>query len=259
MSVELRRVRFEGGAGATLSGWLHQGEGRRGALLLTHCFTCGKDLPLYRGLAAGLAERGFPTLRFDLTGLGQSEGDFSRTTLETNVEDVRRALAELRAQLGEPLGAIGHSLGGTATLLAAPTLPSLAALAVLASPAEPAGLERRLGRDVRAEAEAQGSAAIEVGGRPFRVGRELLDSLHGLGLGARLAALGRPLLFLHGTLDHTVPIEDSEALFAAAAQPKGFEPLVGADHLLGRRQDVEAAVEILAAWFGRHLAAAPAR
>ena len=63
---------------------------------------------------------GIATLRFDFTGLGDSEGEFSDTSFRDNVQDV---LAAGRAVLGEiprpvPLLMVGHSLGGTACLAA---------------------------------------------------------------------------------------------------------------------------------------------
>ncbi len=252
----MQHVRFAGASGALLSGWFHPAEGpARGALLLAHCFTCGKDLPLYRRLAAGLAGRGLGVLRFDFTGIGQSEGDFSRTSLDSNIVDIELAFAELRRRVGAalPLGAIGHSLGGTATLLCAAGLPELAALAILASPAQPGDLIRRLGPSVREQAEREGVARVEIGGRPVRIGLQLLDSLGERGLQQRLAELRRPVLFLHGSADEIVRIEQGEALFAACHQPKAFEPLPGADHLLSDEKWVGWAVTLLSAWFERFL------
>jgi len=253
----MKRVRFAGALGAELSGWFHPAaEPSRGALVLAHCFTCGKDLPLYRRLAAGLADEGLSVLRFDFTGLGQSEGDFSQTSLDSNVAEVQLACRELRRLVGVSvrLGAIGHSLGGVATLLAAGELPELAALAILAAPADPGALEARLGPGVRQQAEERGAARVELGGRPVRIGLPLLDSLAVRDLPGRLGGLGRPVLFMHGTVDEVVSIEQSELLFAACRQPKGFEPLLGGDHLFSEERTLGFAQTLLRCWFERHLA-----
>lgn len=45
-----------------------------------------------------------------------------------------------------------------------------------------------------------------------------------------IASVNAPLLILHGSNDHTIPIELGEALFNAATEPKTFVPLDGAGH-----------------------------
>jgi uncharacterized protein len=47
---------------------------------------------------------------------------------------------------------------------------------------------------------------------------------------AKIPALDAPLLVVHGTADDFIPIEDGEALFAAAPEPKEFVPVPGAGH-----------------------------
>ncbi|MFB9727835.1 hypothetical protein [Haloechinothrix salitolerans] len=48
--------------------------------LLAHCFTGGKDYQATRRVSRALTARGLAVLRFDFTGLGDSEGDFADTT-----------------------------------------------------------------------------------------------------------------------------------------------------------------------------------
>ncbi len=73
MSAEM--VRFTGARGVELRGRLHRPAGApRGWALFAHCFTCNKDLRAVRAISQSLAARGFGVLRFDFSGLGQSEG-----------------------------------------------------------------------------------------------------------------------------------------------------------------------------------------
>lgn len=251
----MQLVRFKGATGGTLTGWFHTAPAPRGALILAHCFTCSKNLRLYRDLALSLGGAGLSLLRFDFTGVGQSDGSFAETTLRTNIDDLRCAVQEVEARApGLALGMIGHSLGGVAVLLAARELPQVRALAALAAPCDPHSLEQQLGRAVTEAARSQGVARAVIAGRSVSISRELLDSIHGTGLLERLGELRRPVLFLHGTEDAIVRIGDSERLFAAAAQPKAFEPIVGGDHLLSDAGATEHAARVLSVWFQRHLA-----
>ena len=59
-----------------------------GWALFAHCFTCTKDAKAAAHISRALTRERIGVLRFDFTGLGESEGDFSRTTFSTNVDDL---------------------------------------------------------------------------------------------------------------------------------------------------------------------------
>ncbi len=247
------RLEFDGAMGARLSGVLHVPDGEaRGSVLLAHCFTCSKDLHTMTRLASGLAQAGYAVLRFDFTGLGESGGEFVETTVSTNVADLRRAaLALIERGLG-PCAMVGHSLGGAATLLAAGDLHTVRSLVVLGAPLAPAHV-RRLLADAAPAIEREGQATVEIGGRPFPIAQSFLDDLDRHPAGEHLADLGRPLLVVHAVDDAVVEVAEGEAIFAAAAQPKGFVPLLEADHLLSSRTAADAALAAVTAWFDQTL------
>jgi alpha-beta hydrolase superfamily lysophospholipase len=246
METELR---FPGSTGAELSGVLHRPGGEpRGAILLAHCFSCSKDYKTMTRLAAGLDEAGFAVLRFDFTGLGDSDGEFGATNLANGVGDVVAAAEALAAAVAAPLGLLGHSLGGSACLLAAPQLDRVRSVVTLNAPATPAHLRRHL-PDVDAELGAAGRARIVLAGRPFEVQQGFLDDLEDHDQRGAVAQLGRPLLVLHALGDQLVAVADAERIFATAAQPKAFHPLLDADHLLTGRRSAERALSVVAGWF----------
>jgi predicted alpha/beta-hydrolase family hydrolase len=81
MPVRTQIFDFTGSQGQRLSGRLDLPEATATAYaVLAHCFTCGKNSVVSVRIARALAARGIGVLRFDFTGLGQSEGDFSHTT-----------------------------------------------------------------------------------------------------------------------------------------------------------------------------------
>jgi uncharacterized protein len=252
----MKPLNFQGTSGHELAGWLHTpDDAPRAILIFAHCFTCSKDLHMVRTIARAVCQRGFAMLRFDFTGVGQSGGDFADTTLISDVGDLELAAATLRQSLGEdlPLGLMGHSLGGTACLLAAARVPAVRAMALLASPLDPTDLPGKLGPDVAHQARSHGAVPVTIGGRSFSITDSFMDSLHQPQLPALLANFPCPLLLLHGTEDRTVSLAVSEQIFALAPQPKGFEPLPGADHLLTRKRDAQLAADLLGLWFERFL------
>jgi alpha/beta superfamily hydrolase len=107
-------LRFPGARGQSLAARLDSpAEGPPVAYaLFAHCFTCSKDLKAAGWISSALTERGIAVLRFDFTGIGDSEGDFAGTDFSSNVEDLVAAADFLRREREAPLLLIGHSLGG---------------------------------------------------------------------------------------------------------------------------------------------------
>lgn len=240
---------FSGSSGAALAGVLHVPDGDvRGSVLLAHCFTCSKDLHTMTRLARGLSGSGYTVLRFDFTGIGESGGDFSKKTVSHNVRDLVAAARTLIARGYGPCAMLGHSLGGAATLLAAHRLKSVRSVAVIGAPASPRHV-RQLFVDHEAEIRREGSAMVAIAGRSFPVSREFLDDLDLHDQAGDVGRLGRPLMVVHAVDDDTVPIEEGEAIFASARQPKAFVALPDADHLLTSRTSAESALDVVLAWF----------
>jgi putative redox protein len=248
----IEQVRFRGAAGNRLAGVLHRPAQPRGSVLMAHCFTCSKDLHTMTRMARALADADFAVLRFDFTGLGESEGDFADKTVSTNVGDLVRAAAMLIERGYGPCALLGHSLGGAAVLLAAERLKTVRAVAVVGAPSTAAhvrGLIAHAADDIRAE----GEAIVDIGGRPFPISRDFLDDLDRHDDRSHITRLGRPLLVVHAVDDATVDVGEGETIFAAARQPKGFVPLLHADHLLTDRRRAAEAAETVVGWFARTL------
>ncbi len=244
----MTQVRFSGGAGAELAGVLERPDGEaRAGLVLGHCFSCSKDHKTMTRLATGLRSAGYAVLRFDVTGLGDSEGDFGTSTMASGTEDVAAAATALADLLPGPLVLVGHSLGGSASLLAAPHLDRVAAVVTLNAPASPAHLRLHL-PDVEVRSRDDDTAQITLAGRTFTVRRGFLDDLEEHDQVGAVARLGRPLLVVHGLDDRLVGVAEGERIFAAASHPKAFCTLAGADHLLSDRRAVARVVSVVAGW-----------
>jgi uncharacterized OsmC-like protein/alpha-beta hydrolase superfamily lysophospholipase len=224
--------------------------------LFAHCFTCGKDSLAARRISEALTARGIAVLRFDFTGLGSSEGDFANTHFSSNVADLVAAADHLRTTRRAPALLIGHSLGGAAALAAAAAMPEVRAVVTIAAPSDP-GHVTGLFRDRLDTIRAQGDGEVEIGGRAFRIRRELLDDVAEQRLIERVKDLRKALLIFHSPVDAIVGIENAGKIFGAAKHPKSFVSLADADHLLGRRSDAVYVANVLAAWAERYLDAAP--
>lgn len=247
------RFDFENANGHTLTGNLEVGDGEPKAYaIFAHCFTCSKNVRAASEISRQLAERGIGVLRFDFTGLGNSDGDFANTNFSSNVADLTAAATALTEVDKAPSLLVGHSLGGAAACIAAGQIDGIRAVATIGSPSEPAHVTHLFGDSV-ATIQSDGSATVSIGGRQLTIERHFLDDLKQHTVEKSLGKLGKPFLIFHSPEDTTVSISNARELYEAAKHPKSFVSLDGADHLLSNPKDANFVASVLAVWFARYL------
>lgn len=224
----------------------------RATAVFAHCFTCSKDLRAARQLSTSLARRGIAVLSFDFAGLGSSDGEFSRTTFSSDVDDLVAAADYLDESLAAPSLLVGHSLGGAAVLVAATRLDSVEAVATIGAPADVGHITSMFTEDLD-EIEESGEAEVVLAGRRFTISQDFVDDLRATDLTEVVGRLRLAKLFLHAPLDNTVGLDNASRLYRAARHPRSFVGLDGADHLLTDPADARYAADIIATWAQRHL------
>lgn len=253
---------FESSAGRRLSGVLETGVSPpRAYVVFAHCFTCDKRALAAVRISRALADKGFGVLRFDFTGLGESEGDFGEG-LSSDVADVISAVEAMNAAGHEVQILVGHSFGGAAVLAAAGQCSTVRAVAVINAPASAEHVLRHI--EGLSAAEGEGRIPVEIAGRRFDLSAGFIADLAEQDQAKRIAQLKRALLILHAPRDEVVGIDNATEIFVAARHPKSFVSLDDADHLLSARSDADYAAAVIAAWAVRYLtapepAAAPSR
>lgn len=257
MTTETKRFEFTGSDGQTLSARIHLPAVEPIAwAVFAHCFTCSKDSRAARYISSALAERGIATLRFDFTGLGESEGEFGATTFSHNVDDIVAAADALRETYRAPALLVGHSLGGSAVLGAAKKIPEAVGVATIGAPFDPEHVAELFGASLE-EIESRGEAVVDLGGRPFKIRKSFLEDLRSQCNAEAIGDLDKALVLFHSPQDTTVGIDNARLIYQAARHPKSFVSLDGANHLLSRRSDGRYVADVLAAWAGRYLPEQP--
>jgi alpha-beta hydrolase superfamily lysophospholipase len=219
--------------------------------IFAHCFTCSKDLKSIAYINSSLANAGIATLRFDFTGIGESEGDFSESTYTGYINDLILASEYLSANYKAPQLLIGHSLGGCVVIEAVHKIPSVNAVVTLGTPAEPSSLSVKLKR-TREKAEKGGFAQTEIGGVKFKFRKRFFEDIEEHILEPYIRNLSKPLLIMHSPVDDYTPIENAFLIFQAAKQPKSFISLDKIDHLMLNKRDAVYAGEVIAAWVRKY-------
>lgn len=252
--MKIQKVTFINNEGQKLSGRLEFPVNKEphNFAVFAHCFTCNKNLLAVKNISRALTSKGFAVLRFDFTGLGESDGDFSDTNFSGNVEDLVSAATYLETNYKSPTLIVGHSLGGAAAIFAAIQIDSIKAVATVAAPSNPKHVQKLLYSSLD-EIQATGKAIVNLSGRDFTIKKQFIDDLEANGLSLATKNLRKPLLVMHSPQDTIVNIKNAEEIYKAAHHPKSFISLDGADHLLANKADSIYVGNVIAGWAKRYV------
>ncbi len=247
------RLTFTGSLGYKLAARLELPKNPRAYVLFAHYFTGNKDITAVSRIARALQEAEIALFRFDYTGLGASDGDFANTNFSSNVNDLIAAADFMRKNFEAPQILVGHSLGGTAALAAASSIPEVKAVATIGSPCNTAHVKNNFAKHLD-EINEKGQAEVILGGRKFNIKKQFLDDIANQDMPTKISNLKKALLVMHSPIDKIVGIINAQKIYEYAKHPKSFVSLDKADHLLaGSPTDSQYVASVLTAWVSRYL------
>jgi len=220
--------------------------------VFAHVFTGSKNLSATRHISRALTLNNIAVLRFDFTGLGDSEGDFSDTNFSSNVDDLLAACDFLAENYKAPSIMIGHSLGGAASIFAASKVDSIEAVATVGTPSEPEHVTHLLHSKIE-DIERTGVADVNIGGQIFTIKKHFLDDLRSKNMYDIVKDLDKALLVLHSPQDRIVEIDNAAKIYHAAKHPKSFVTLNNANHMLTDKNDAFYVGNMIATWAKRYI------
>ncbi|HMQ50432.1 MAG TPA: alpha/beta fold hydrolase [Saprospiraceae bacterium] len=220
--------------------------------VFAHCFTCSSNFNAALHISHALTRHGFGVLRFDFTGLGNSEGDFADSHFSANIADLIAVHQYMEKHYAAPALLVGHSLGGAAVLAAAAQLGAVRAVATIGAPAHVDHVKQHFSTPGESTGTHEDEIKVDIGGRPFKINQAFLTELEKTDLLAIVKALRKPLLIFHAPFDKTVGIENAQELYHSAMHPKSFVSLDGADHLLSQKADSLYVGDVIGAWVKRY-------
>ncbi|WP_298530776.1 bifunctional alpha/beta hydrolase/OsmC family protein [uncultured Algibacter sp.] len=219
--------------------------------IFAHCFTCSSTLGAVKHISRSLTTYGFGVVRFDFTGLGKSEGEFSESYFSANVKDLLAVSDYLKEYYQAPTLLVGHSLGGAAVIVAASKLENVKAVATVGAPATVSHVTHLFSHGID-EVKEKGEVEVSIGGRPFKINEEFVEDFGKTDLPEITKNLRKPLLIMHAPFDRIVGIENAHKLYHDAHHPKSFVSLDNADHLLTNPKDSIYVGNMIGAWVQRY-------
>lgn len=265
MSRKSYRVSFPGGCGHELAGIVDRPENETSppVAVFSHCFTCNKDLKAIVRISRALAEQGIAVLRYDMTGLGGSGGDFAETNFSTNQADLESAIRFAKSDLGPVTALIGHSFGGAVSLAHAGQnsqgdCETIAAVVTLAAPSDTKHLASLLSRR-DPDIEKLGRGSVTIGGICWEIEQQMLADFRTHDLPSMISGIKAATLLFHSPTDETVSFDHAlriMGLIQNAPHNDRFPNLVavhGADHLLvNASEDLPYIADTTAAFLHRY-------
>ncbi len=229
LGLAFEQVTLSGNAGRLSAWYLPQTEPNRPVVVIGHGLGANKQHFLFA--ARIVHDLGYHALLFDFRAHGDSDGRFT-TFGYLEAEDVKSACDWIAARHpGQPIYALGYSMGGSAILRAAARYGLFERIALDATFADAGTMARDSVLRMLGPFRTPAWHAGRFWGRLY-TGIDLADhcpteyakSLH-----------GRPLLLIHGTADTIVPCTQSQCLHEAAAHSNlwlvdGFGHVQAAQH-----------------------------
>ena len=223
-------------------------------VVLYHGFVAAKFQPPHRifvHLAEGLAQVGIVSLRIDLPGRGDSEGESINMTVDGDLDAAQKAIDVLSEQPdvdSQRIGLVGMSWGGTLAATLAGRDQRVAGTVLWSStPSDTFNWQPDL-HDVG------GRMAAEVVGN--LVGAQFYASLHQLHPMDDILRTRGPVLFVYGTHDEEVPfaeIEQAQRRLTEAGIRNQLLPIDGADHVFFRHAWQQQVVDHTVTWLRQAL------
>lgn len=208
-------------SGSCLAGWHIPSEQKRGVIVLAHPYQGSRLDMLNR--ARLLHSQGYAVVMTDLQAHGESPGE-NVTIGYLERHDITAAVDFAKKRHpGEPIGILGFSMGGAATLLATPLNVDAMVLESVYSSIESAVRNRVI---VKLGALAALPTKILLMQLKPRMG----ISVANLQPIDWLPKIGCPVFIMSGAEDRHTTEEETHAMFEAANEPKEFWMVEGAAH-----------------------------
>lgn len=206
-------------------------------VIMAHGFTDDKtgDNRLFVKFGRKAAKAGIAVLRFDFSGSGDSEGDFSEVTLNSEIEDLKSAV-EFVYNLPEidnsRINLIGYSLGGAVSIALTAVDQRIKSFIGWAPVSDlKATFQRILGKKDFSLAKNGTLITCKNGNKQFYLRKEFFSSIRNSGLIHEINKISpRPILLIQGSDDKKVLPKETEVLFQNANEPKAIHFIQGTGH-----------------------------
>jgi pimeloyl-ACP methyl ester carboxylesterase len=242
-----KKLYFLNKKGNKICGVLEEGaDNNSPVVLFCHGFHSTKDNSTNVKLQELLKEQNIASFRFDFFGHGESEGKFEDITISEAVDDALCAIDFLKELGYSKIGIIGSSFGGITALLAAAKSKEIIFLGLKCPATNFLEIElmHRSKENLEKWKKRGYSYYTNNEGESYRLKYKFFKDLkknNGFTVADKIKI---PTLIVHGDVDETVPIRQSQHIYKLIPNCK-LEIIPGADHRFSRPINFDKMIEIL--------------
>lgn len=247
-------IHFYNNQGEKIAGTLHLPKRSDGcAVAFGHCFTCSRHTRIIRQICSELAEKDILALRFDFSGNGQSEGEFTESTYTKQINEMQIAAGLLADKGAQKIGLAGHSMGAVIAVLTATRTKAVKAVCALAGRFSGLSATHFFSKKQLKELEDTGRVSFESRGRSLQLSTKFFADAKQYDLPETVKSLKTPLMVVHGDADEVISIQD--AYLAKTLNPEHAEivEIPGADHMFSSEKHRIQISKLVVKWFKEHL------
>ncbi|RKZ06217.1 hypothetical protein DRQ25_14400 [Candidatus Fermentibacteria bacterium] len=226
--------------------------------IVCHGLADTKENPILIAICEALAANDIPSFRFDFSGNGDSEGEFSEATYHKERDDLQAVLDWFGNTRVREFLLIGHSMGGGVIRAVGAQDSRVKALISLAGVARAELFKQKFPEEYAA---ARAGETIFFGeerfGKRFPLDARYLDSAESIDIMATAPKIKAPCLCIIGDQDMLMRREHEQERLDAlpVGAPKKLVIIPGADHVFNRDEGedmIEKLLEELIPWVQKH-------
>lgn len=233
-----------------LSGVLHlPNKKTKKAVIVCHGFGANKNSLWIPKLCHALAKEGYCALRFDFAGNGKSEGEFSESDCEKEKQDLSFAIKFMREKKYSTIATIGHSMGGTVALMnTANNAHEIKAVIAIAAAIHTKKVEDKiLTPKEKKELHTKGQIRIHTGDTHHTLKKSFFCAFEKQKVLKGVQKIKAPILLIHGSEDHTIPLQESESAKKEVPRLK-LTVIDGGSHTLMRGESANILIKTATTW-----------
>ncbi len=244
------KVFFKNSKGLTLCGILEEPHPeKKYAVIMVHGYSTQKNNSKNVRLAKAFESLKLNSLRIDLDGCGESEGDFAEQTYSSMADDILSAIAYLKTREYSEFSLFGSSAGGLASMIVALQQP-IKKIGLVAPVFDyPSQAIRTLGKEEIARWKKEGfRIRTNHRGISSRINYTFYNDSQQHVMHGKVKNITCPLLIVHGDKDEDVLIEGSRKIIQEMPNAKLIE-MEGADHFFENPGEKDKVAQYFIDWF----------